>query len=306
MTIAPTGPVGATPTGAAPPVPAPTTAAAPTSSGPGAKALIDQWFASIGLPQLGEWGWAKFQQGESLDQIAWEVRQTSEYKTRYPAMAELVARGDGITEAEYRSYENTISSLAQQWGLPRGMYDTPQAVAGLLLSNVSASEASSRIQLAAAAAYTAPAEVRDVLRNQFGGGTGDLVGMYLDGNKALPILTAQYNAAQLVGQGLAQGFGGVSTQAALRYGQNLSQTDPLAAQQQAQQAIGAVANQTGLTKGFGELATTDELLGTQFSDAKASRVVQRVQRGRLAQFAGSGSLAEASSGVVGLGSSRGT
>lgn len=276
--------------------------APPAGPGPSADqtdafAMVKKFLDGYGLGSLATWVWDKILNNESEAQIMLELRDTAEYKARFPAMEELAKSGRGITEAEYRSYEQTVYQVVQQWGLPKGMYDTPLAIAKMLTGNVSAAEVNQRAQLAAAAAFTAPEEVRTGLA-RMGGTGGDLIAYYLDSSKALPILQQQFNAAQVIGAGLMQDVN-VSNERALQYAQQGVTFD------QAQSGLAAVRGARGLTTGFGETVTEEQLADAQFGDAQAQQTQQRVQRGRLARGAGGGSLAEASTGVVGLGRSSG-
>src|SRR5436190_23924038 len=51
-----------------------------------AKAILTNALGQLGLQGLADWAWAKYQAGESFDQIYLEMRQTPEYKPRFPYM----------------------------------------------------------------------------------------------------------------------------------------------------------------------------------------------------------------------------
>lgn len=269
-------------------------ATADTSS---AKALLDTFFSGVGLPSLSNWAWQKYLTGDSVDQIMLEVRGTPEYKARFPAMEELSKRGQAISEASYINYETGVTSLLQQYGIPKGMYDTPEGISKMLLNNVSPEEARSRIQDAAAAAYTAPQEVRTAMKDLYGVDQGGLVGYYLDSQKALPVLERQFAAAQIAGAGIAQGVGVDKTQAEKLAAQGVTYS-------QAVQGLGAVGQEQGLTGGFGETAANQQLIAAQFGDAAAQQATTRVVKGRLAGYSAGGNAAESATGVSGL-STRG-
>jgi hypothetical protein len=266
-----------------------------------ASAIIHAFFSNaLNLSGLGDWAWGKFLEGDSLDQIMLEMKQTPEYATRYPAMAQLDKEGRGISEAAYQSYENTIRALHQQYGLPTGLYDTPEQIAQGLLNNVSPAEAQFRAERAATAAYSAPDSVKAAFAQRVGvaNSPSALMAAYLDDTRAIPLLEQQYAAAQVQG---AAADAGAPTGAGF--------ADTLAARgvsyAQALQGFGTVAQTQALGGGFGETVDAQTRAQAAFGDTVAQQQTQRVIKGRLAQFAGGGSLAESQTGVTGLGPSTG-
>lgn len=259
-----------------------------------ARAIIQALMEEVGLGSLGDWAWAQYQSGVEPKDIVVLARQTPEYAARYPAMAELNRAGRGITEGQYQAYESTVRSLVQNFGLPKGMYDTPQDIANLLVKDVSTSEITSRIQLAAAAAYTAPAEVRQALTEKYGLTPGDMIGYWLDPDKAMPLIERQYNAAQIMGAGSRYGVD-MGAQTAEEYAARGVGYDAAA------QGFGQVAKQGSLTAGPGETITQAELVDAQFGGTKAQQKAERVAGGRVAAFSSGGGAVAGQAGVTGLG-----
>lgn len=268
-------------------------------SSAGAQEFFKAWWADQGLSSLANWAWQKILNGESKEQIMIEARATPEYKARFPGMEQLVKEQRAPTEVEYIAFEKQVRGLLHQWGMPAGIYDTPADIAKMLIGNVSAVEVNNRLQLAAAAVYSAPQEVRDALTQRYGITPGGLVAFYLDPTKAEPVLQAQYNAAQVTGAARAQ---------------HVTIADPIADElaargvsyDQALAGFGNVAATQALGAGFGETAGQNTRTAAEFGDAAARTTTTRVQRGRLARFGGGGSLSESNQGVSGLGSSRST
>jgi hypothetical protein len=256
--------------------------------------MLDAWFAQTGLGGLADQAWQKILQGDSPAQVIQWTRTTPQYAARYPAMAELNKTGRGISEAAYQSYEQTIYQLVQQAGLPKGMYDTPDQIAKMLLNNVSPNEAQTRYQDAVAASYTAPESVRTAMGSLYGVNSGGIVGMYLDATKAMPELQRQFAASQVAGGALDQGIT-IGRQTA----------EQLAAQgvtyAQALSGFGNVAATQALARGQGEVANQDVRTAAQFGDALAQAKVTRVVKGRLASFGAAGSPTASQAGVSGLG-----
>lgn len=263
-----------------------------------AQGQLNAFMAGIGLGSLGTWAWTKYLQGDSIDQIMLDLQATPEYKARFPAMAQLQSEGRGISEAAYIDYENRIKGLHQQYGLPPGLYDTPDQIARGLVNHVSFEEASFRAQQAAAAAYTAPESVKQSFAARLGVANTQsaLMAAYLDDTRAIPLLEQQYAAAQVQGAAIDQGLQVAGQRA-----------DELAARgvtyAQALQGFGQVQQTEALGQGFGETADQEARTGAAFGEAKGTRTTTRVIKGRLAQFAGGGGAVEAQQGVSGLGQS---
>ncbi len=246
-----------------------------------------------GLGALASWALAKYQAGESIDQIMQEARQTPEYQVRYPAMAELARQGRAISESSYIDYETTIRQLSQQYGVPTAMYATPEGVAKMLVNGVSATEANERFQLAAAGAFSAPDDVKRAYQDLYGLSGGDLIATYLDADKALPLLERQSAAAQIAGAAYRQ-----QTTA------DVAEAERLAAQgvtyDQAVAGYGQAQMYQGLDSAAGMATTRDDRVAAAFGDQAAQRRVQQVAAARQAAFQGSGGIAQGQEGVVGL------
>lgn len=263
------------------------------SAATSAKDLIDSFLSDIGLQSLGDWAWNLYLDGASADEVMVQVRKTPEYKTRFPAMEELAKQGRAISEAAYIDYERTVQGYLHQFGIPRGMYDTPEGIAGLLVRGVKVDEVAQRLQTAAAAAYNAPQEVKDTFRDYYMGTGGDLTAYFLDPDRAQPLIDQQVAAARIGAAAKMQQLGLGRTEA-----------ERLAANgvtfEQALQGFGDVASTQALGGGFGETADQGTRVAAAFGDSQAQRTVQRVQRARLAQSAQGGGMAESSQGVAGL------
>lgn len=236
-------------------------------------------------------------EGEALQ---W-IRQQPAYKELFPGIEELRASGSKLgSEAEYHQYQQQTLDMVKQWGIPKGMYDTPEEISRMMLGRVSIDELSSRFQMAASAAYTMPQEVRDALSSTYGATPGDIVGFFLDPDAAAPIIERNYQSAQVMGAAAQAGVGVSQAQS-----EDLVQRGVSFGQ--AQQGFGQVAGLRALGSGLGaaETASEAERTGAVFgSDPEARRRVERVTAGRQAQFQGGGGAAQGQTGASGLGESR--
>jgi hypothetical protein len=230
----------------------------------------------------------------SADMIAILLRETPEYKARFPAMAELAKKGRAISESQYIDYERTAASLEQRYGFPAGMI--MGSVTDLLMNEVSAAELNDRVLLASASSLEAPEDLRQTLKDYYGVDQAGLAAYYLDPDKALPLLEKQFATVQIGTEGRRQGFD---------LGEGLSATlegwgvDAGQARQGYQQAGAA----RGLTAGRGDSVSQEGLVKGVFGDSASASANERAAKARANRFAGGGGYAGERSGATGIGSS---
>jgi hypothetical protein len=264
-----------------------------------AKDIIYGFLNYYGLGELGEWAWNMYLEGSSVEEIRLALPEQEAFQNRFPAYQSLANDGRAISPDQYIAYENQLFADLRTYGVPAGMYDSPQDVANLLVNDVSIQEARQRLAIAADAAYSVPKEVRDAMSERYNipNAIGGLIGYYLDPDKALPVLTEQYASAQVIGAAAEQNIS-VETSLAER----------LAAQgvdyAGARQGFSNVAGMSDLTaKEQGGSVSQGDLIGGVFGDADARRKVERETARRSAQYQSSeGGAAATNTGVSGLGS----
>ena len=250
-------------------------------------------FAMYGLsslfPKVEEYA----KQGLNADAIVLMLRQTQEYKQRFPAMEALNAKGKAMTEAEYIDYEKAAGQIEQRYGLPKGML--MGQVTRLLTNEVSIAELNDRVTLASADSLQAPQDLRDTLRDYYNLDPDTaLAAYYLDPEIALPLLEKQSAAARIGVWASRQGVGGVGVGLA-EYLQGLGVTED-----RAQQGFGNVKAQEGLMYGKGDVASLTGLVDVNVA-GKEDASVERTARSRVGRFSGGGQYAQSKSGVSGLG-----
>jgi hypothetical protein len=261
------------------------------------KALIQSVLDSRGLGTLTNDIYTYLQSGvQDPNMLTQKLRTESQaYKDRFPGMDVMLKMGHNYNEGYYVNYETYAAGLEQQYGLPKGYLTDRNRITQLIENNVTASDLNARVQANAAAVMDAPQETRDALQRLYGVDAAGLTAYYLDPDNSLPYLQKQYAAASLAGQAAQQQIG-VDRQTAERLAaQGLSE------QQQAA-AFAGVAAQHGLSAGANAVDQAT-LINAQFGDQAAQEAVTRLQRQRLAEFAGGGEAAGTTAGVVGLGSS---
>lgn len=255
------------------------------------KAAFDMYGLSALFPLIQEYA----QRGLTEEEIYMNLRNTEAYKARFPAMAELSNTGRAITEAAYVDYERKAAQMEQMYGLPKGM--VMGSVTDLLIGDVSAVELQERILLASADSMTAPEDLKQTLSQYYGvDGEEALRGYYLEPDIALPILQKQSASARIGVQATRAGVNGVARSLAEEL-QGIGITED-----QARTGFGRVADQSGLSAGKGDTASTDVLIDANLKNsAQAREATTRVAQGRVGRFAGGGQFASDKSGMAGLG-----
>jgi hypothetical protein len=271
--------------------------------GTDASALIGQVLADYGLQGMADWAWAEITSGATAAQMLLDMQQTTQFKQRFPGIAIRQAKGlPAISPAEYVTYEDSLQQLTNQWGIPKGVWDTPEAVGEMIGNDVSINEAQARIQNGYAAVATVPPEVRAAFAANFGAaGDGALAAYMMDEKRSVPVLEQQVTAAQLQGTAALS-----SVDINARLAMKLAQQGVSASQ--VQNAAGTVATQQSLfdaTPGQANAPTeaqgVEAALGT---NAQAAAEVAQAQSARQNAFRGGGGASADQYGASGTGAAK--
>lgn len=258
------------------------------------RVLDDYGLGSLGA-QVQRW----LIEGLSEAEITQRMRETNEFKTRFPAIEERRKTGRApISPGEYVAYERSVQQMMRAAGLPTGFYDGSDDFTRFISNDLSLSELADRVTLAANAAFKAPPEMRDALA-RFGVGPGELTAYWLDPDKAQPLLERKYAAAELAGTATRTNFGQIDeTTANQLVGLEVSS-------EQAEQGFGALVESKEL---FETLDRTEDRIGQGEQldavfggNAGARTRIERRRRGRVTRFEGGGGFASGQTGLVGLG-----
>lgn len=256
--------------------------------------LLDK-FEEFGLGTLGPKIIEYIKAGYSGDSIALLLRDTAEYKARFPAMEALRQSGRSIDEVDYINYERNAANLEQQYGIPKGYLTSSDTIAKLMVENVTGEDLTSRVQLNAAAQRDAPPELRQTLEDYYGlDANASLTAYYLDPEYSLDYLNRQMATARIGAQARRQSLSLGLDSAALLAQRGVSD-------QQAEQGFAQVASLQGLTAGDGMTVDQATLVEGVFGNNAAREQVERVQRTRNAKFQGGGGAADGQQGISGLG-----
>ena len=261
--------------------------------------------AAYGLQSLGDFVWKEYLQNIPIEQIFLDMRQTPEYKQRFPAMAKLSAEGRALTEKQYIDYENTAREVFKAAGLPQGFYDSPEDFTKFLENDISTAELQDRTKAAQNAIYNfAPEDLAALeqfyhINGRPGQMEGDIAAYVLDEQRALPVIQNQFQSAHTAGIAARSGFGINQTQA-----EWLAQ-------------LGITSEQAG--QGFGTLGKLEPLFNTLpgetnnltkqqgleavFADSgEAASAVEAQGKRRRAKFQQAGQFTETQKGISGVGS----
>lgn len=255
------------------------------------QAVLDQY----GLGSLTDWAFGALKRGLSAEQILQEMRATTEFKARFPAIAQREQAGlPALSPGEYVSYEKAATQMMRDAGLPSGFWDQPSDFTDLLAKDVSQAELQDRInQGFNRMQFQVPEEVRTVFHDWFGPqGEGALAAFFLDPDRAKPVLMEMANKAFVGGYGKRFGFD-VGQDTATQIVQSGRTDQAPQAFEQLDQARSyfdeTISEKTDLTQEQG--------VRSAFGlDGDATRAVQQRQQERQAQFQGNtnaGALGEA-------------
>lgn len=266
-----------------------------------AYARLNTVLADYGLGTLGQAVQSWLVEGLSEAEIVQRMRETQEYKTRFPAIAARKAAGmSPISEGEYVAYEKSARQMMRAAGLPEGFYDSQDDFTKFLGNDLSLAELGDRVTLAANAAFKMPKEARDKL-TEWGLGPGDITAFWLDPDKAQPLLERKYNASLLAGASTRAGYASLNEQTANQLDQWGTTED------QAEQGFGALADSKELFQSLNRtedaIGQDEQLAGVFGGDAMAARRREQRRRKRESTFAQGGGFASTQAGLAGLGDS---
>ena len=258
-----------------------------------ARAIIQRALDAYGLSGLGDYAWNSYLDGNPIEQIMLDIRDRPEYKARFPAMDYLAQNGRAITENTYIEYERAVANMFRQYGIPEGFYDGPDDFANFLKNDVSVAEIAQRVQLAADSVYNAPQQQKDQLYNLYGVDEGHAMAYMLDPQRAQPILSRQFQAAERSGRFKMAGLGQLSAADAER----LTQLSP----DEAAQQIGKLGQGrellTALDRGEADIDRNTQI-GALIGETSAQDILTRRAERRQSAFQAGGRYAASREGLV--------
>lgn len=270
-----------------------------------ARQVLNAFLATYGLQDLSDWAWTEYTKAGGGDLgmqvVQAELPNQQAFVARFPAIAARTKAGlPSITPTDYVNYETQLRQSLTQYGvaLPTTGAEFNKMVEGLLVHDVSASEAVNRVSTAYGRIAQAPIEVRQAAEQAWGiHGDAALAALYLDPEQSYAKLDQLSQAQEVLGTGAQFGVN-LTTEQALglaahgadqQLGQfaKLAQINPLFHANQ-----GEDPNLTAERQGVGYA------FGTNAEDQLA---VTRRMAERQAALAGSGGPTQSNTGLTGLG-----
>lgn len=268
-----------------------------------AQAAMRTTLERYGLGSLANAVWRYLTDGLGEDAIWLELQNTAEWKQRFVGNERRRAKGlPVLSPAEYLDLESRYRQVMRAYALPEGLFDQPEDFANFMAADVAPTELQARLDLRAQVVTRGEMSgVLDYFRSNFGIGSGDLLALWIDPERALPVLERQVSASLVGGAARRTGFGSLAAADALRL------ADTGITEAQAAEGFAAATNLLALTQrnpgeaASGEVDRIDLVNAILGNEAPAQQRVRRAQQTRTARFEGQGSFATDQTGVVGLG-----
>lgn len=252
------------------------------------------------------WLWQQIQDGiDSRDQLVLAIENTQAFKTRYKVITELrqrSANGEPVhvpTIGEVREYEDTVSRVMRQAGMPTWFYDHYSDAQSLMAKGLSAQEIEERVGKGWSAVRDADPAVREAFTKFYGvQGDAALAAFVLDPKQTTSKVELAARAAYTAGYGSTVGLN-IDQQRAERAAQ-LPKTEA-----GIQQDLAQVSKMQGL---FNSGITETDILDTgtgldavMFGNGEAAnKLERRAQERNVLDRSSSGGAAATQAGVTGL------
>lgn len=181
---------------------------------PGVLAQRTNWIEELkaqynaaGLGALGNRVVEFVQQGFDPETIDFKIRETPEFKLRFPANEARKKAGLPVLSLdEYIALENAYQSIFRESGFAKGFYDSKDDFTKFIENDISPQELKSRVDIASMSIDNADPYFVDSLQRLYGIPKADMVAYALDPERALPFITRQVQAAQFGGEAARQGL----------------------------------------------------------------------------------------------------
>lgn len=252
-------------------------------------ATLRNLLRSYDLEELTDWAYQQFVNGSSPEEIQLGLEDQPAFKTKFKAIFDRRAKGlPPVTVNDLVQYRQQALQLERYYGLSSGFLSSWDSVNEAVGADISATELHDRVKLAAVDMRNTPPEVRAYFKDAFGIDEGSLITYFADPHRALPLLERQFATAQVGGQALKQGYGGITADEAARLAQSGITADAAA------QGFARLKQQSELFTGLPGGNETDIDRATQLAsltDYGAQAEVARRARERRAMFDDGGGFA---------------
>jgi len=260
----------------------PVTAAQATQDDRDSLQIIEDALREYGLESLVPVAHRMLMEGVSDTDITRQLEREPEYQQRFRGMDIRKQQGlTPITAGQYIGMEQRYRQIVAQAGFPKGFYDLEEDLAEFIGNDISETELTTRVALAASAAQNVNPELKNQLRDLYGIGVendGELIAYFLDPERAVTAIESRLQlesaglsaaAIQATGQGLEKGVARQLVDRFIPEGQ-----------------VGAVLTpKAGLTQATlsDKGVTTSELAASEFGlDSDATAQIRKLRQRRQA------------------------
>lgn len=262
-------------------------------------------YNAAGLGALGNRIVEFVQQGLDPETIDFKIRETPEFKLRFPANEARKKAGLPVLSLdEYIAAENAYQSIFREAGFAKGFYDSKDDFTKFLENDVSPQELKARVDIASMSIDNADPYYVDSLQRLYGISKADMTAYALDPERAMPFINRQVQAAQFGGEAARQGLQIDRTMAETYTGQlGVTQAQARQGFEQVAGALPVAEKLSQITAGAQPVGVS-ELTSVAFGGAGSAEYKRRLQslsEQEQSRFAGQagvarGSLARPTSG----------
>lgn len=257
-------------------------------------------YDAAGLGALGNRIVEFVQQGLDPATIDFKIRETPEFKLRFPANEARKKAGLPVLSLdEYIAAENAYQSVFREAGFAKGFYDSKEDFTRFLENDISPSELKQRVDIASMSVDNADPYYVDSLQRLYGIPKADMVAYALDPERAMPFINRQVQAAQ---------FGGEAARQGLQIDRNMAETytgQLGVTQAQARQGFEQIAGVLPVAQKLSQISAgaqpvgVSELTSVAFGGAGSAEYKQRLQslaEQEQSRFAGQAGVSRGSLG----------
>lgn len=241
------------------------------------QAGLGELFSLDATGQPAGWLWQQITQGiDSQAALEFAFEQTPQYQSRFPAIVrirEAQRRGERVgyvpTPRDVIQYEQTVSSMIRQAGLPDWFYSDRNMIQDLMVNDLSAAEVEDRLGQAWTMVRNTDPAVTGAFSDFFGmEGDAALAAMFLDPTRTQESLNRAARTAYTAGMGRTMG---------LNIGRG-----------QAERIAGLPQTEAGITEGLRQVSQLNTEGGVFFEGITEQRDLTAEQTGVEAGLLGSG------------------
>jgi hypothetical protein len=264
--------------------------------------IIQDSLGQYGLEGLSGFAYNMLIEGASVDSVMRQIRQTDEFQSRFSGLELRRQAGlSAISPAEYVTLERSYKQVLMAAGIPAGFYDSPEDLAAFIGNDVSQSEFTERVAMAASAVQSVDPNLRTQLQNLYGIGAdndGELIAYFLDPERGVNVIEQrlQMEAAGLSAAAVSTLGAGFERQTAERLADLRVQQREITERLQGQQAL------TQQLLGEGRAVSASEVAAAEFGlDSEATANIRRLRQEREGRTRRQSGALVTGAGATGLG-----